>query len=282
MHSTGNARHGKPALLALVLALLAVLVVPAKASADADRVRFLASKLASEDFRVRTNAALALGATHEDLAVEPLCGALGDAVEVVRQAAAVAMKRLGRAQSLTCLKEREGRETNEGVRTAITRAVEALSAGGGDGAADRIKENPHAKFYVALSTVANSTGRPQVEVERVVMKAIRAKLEAAGTVQLAPQKESADAARETMKKRKMNGFYLAIAVDPFDYSNGNLRVKVRIGVFTYPGKSLVGHLDKPLTKDGVSSGDKSVEDQLLDLAAALASEQFAQNASAFL
>ena len=59
-------------------------------------------------------------------------------------------------------------------------------------------------------------------------------------------------------------------------------MKVKIGVFTYPGKSLLGNVDKTLTKEGVSSGDKSSEDQMLELAAGLASEQFAQSASAFL
>ena len=106
--------------------------------------------------------------------------------------------------------------------------------------------------------------------------------DAAGTVQLAPQRETADSARDAMKKRKMNGFYLAIAVEKFDYSNGKLRVKVKIAVFTYPGKSLLGNIDKTLTKEGVATSDKSAEDQLLDLASGLASEQFAQNASAFL
>ena len=67
-----------------------------------------------------------------------------------------------------------------------------------------------------------------------------------------------------------------------NYSNGNLRVKVKIGVFSYPGKSLIGNVDKTLTKEGVSSGDKSSEDQLMDLTAGRASEDFAQNASAFL
>ena len=268
-----------------VLATLVGMLAPATAYADAERVRFLVDKLKSDDFRVRTNAALALGASNDDLAVDPLCGALADSSEVVRQASAVAMKRLGRSKALGCLKEREGRESNDGVKVAITRAIESISAGAGDsggGADDKVKENPSAKFYIALSTIANSTGRSQPEVEGVVVKAIRSKLEAAGTIQLAPPKESAEAARETMKKRKMNGFYLAIAVDRFDYSNGNLRVKVKIGVFTYPGKSLLGNVDKTLTKEGVSSGDKSSEDQMLDLAAGLASEQFAQNASAFL
>ena len=64
-----------------------------------------------------------------------------------------------------------------------------------------------------------------------------------------------------MKKRKLKGFYLAIAVDRFDYADGNLRVKVKIGVFNYPNKSLLGNVDKTLTAQGVSSGDKASEDQ---------------------
>jgi hypothetical protein len=270
---------------ALVAVAMLAPLSPSTAHADADRVKFLAEKLSSDDPRVRTSAALALGASNEDSAVEPLCGALKDSTEVVRQASAVAMKRLGRSSAVPCLRSRLEREGNDGVKIAIERAIESISAaggGGGGGGDDKIKENPSAKYYIALSTIANSTGRSQPEVEGVVVKAIKSKLEAAGTIQIAPNKESADAARDTMKKRKMNGFYLAVAVDKFDYSNGNLRVKVKIGVFTYPGKSLLGNVDKTLTKEGVSSGDKSSEDQMLDMAAGLASEQFAQNASAFL
>jgi hypothetical protein len=262
---------------------VAFALAPHTAFADAERVKFLADKLKSDDFRVRTNAALALGAANDDSAVDPLCGALADSSEVVRQAAAVAMKRLARQSSLGCLKQRESRESSSDVKIAITRAIESISAGGGSGGgSDKIKDNPSAKYYIALSTIANSTSRAQPEVEGVVAKSIKTKLEAAGTIQIAPNKESADAAKDTMKKRSMKGFYLAIAVEKFDYSNGNLRVKVKIGVFTYPGKSLLGNVDKTLTKEGVSSGDKSSEDQMLDMAAGLAVEQFAQNASAFL
>lgn len=268
-----------------LLSAMFVLLGAHDASADADRVRFLADKLRSDDFRVRTNAALALGASNDESAVDPLCRALNDGSEVVRQASAVAMKRLARASAVPCLRSHESSERNEGVKIAITRAIESISAAGGAGAGeseDVIKNNPSARYYISLSTVANSTGRSQPEVEAVILRSIRSKLESAGTVQLAPAKETADKAREVMKARKMNGFYLAIAVDRFDYSNGNLRVKVKIGVFTYPGKSLIGNVDKTLTKEGVSSGDKSSEDQMLEMAAGLASEQFAQNASAFL
>jgi HEAT repeats len=257
-----------------------------EARADEARVKFLAEKLKADDFRVRTNAALALGAVNDELAVEPLCGGLTDGSEVVRQASAVALKRLNRSSSLGCLKSRESVETNDGVKVQITRAIEAIAAGGsgdtGGGGSESIKENPSAKYYVAVSSIANSTGRPQPEVEGIVLKAIKHQLEGASTIQIAPSKETSDAAKEKLSKRKMKGFYLAIALDRFDYSNGNLRVKVKIGVFTYPGKSLIGNVDKALTKEGVSSGDKSSEDQLLDLAASKATEQFAQNASEFL
>jgi hypothetical protein len=285
-----NVARNKAKMVRAALVVAAVVLAPfysATASADADRVKFLADKLSSDDPRVRTSAALALGASNDDGAVDPLCKALGDSTEVVRQASAVAMKRLGRSAAVPCLRARLDKESNDGVKIAIERAVESISAGsgggnGGGGSDDKVKDNPSAKYYIALSTIANSTGRSQPEVESVVVKAIKAKLEAAGTIQIAPNKESADTAKDTLKKRKMSGFYLAVAVDKFDYSNGNLRVKVKIGVFTYPGKSLLGNVDKTLTKEGVSSGDKSSEDQMLDMAAGLASEQFAQNASAFL
>lgn len=281
--SMGRGRAKAAALLfSLVVGGIAIFA-PHDAHADQARVRFLSDKLQSDDFRVRTNAALALGATNEDTAVQPLCGALSDSYEVVRQASAVALKRLGRTSAVGCLRARANVEPSQAVRVAITRAMESISAGGSSGGFDdKVKDNPSAKYYISLSTVANSTGRAQPEVERIVLKAIKDKLDGAGTVQIAPSKETPDGARGVMQKRRLKGFYLAIAVDRFDYSGGNLRVKVKIGVFTYPGKSLLGNVDKTLTAQGVSSGDRASEDRLMEMAAGLASEQFAQNASAFL
>lgn len=269
-----------------LLTTVVMMSASGRAHADEARVKFLADKLKSDDFRVRTNAALALGASNDDAAVDPLCGALSDGSEVVRQASAVALKRLNRPASVPCLKSRADVETNEGVKIQISRALDALGASGdsggtGGGGDEKIKENPNAKYYIALSSVANSTGRPQTDVEKIVLSAIKSKLDAAGTVQLAPSSETPDAAKDKMAKRKMKGLYLAIAVDRFDYAGGNLRVKVKIGIFKYPGKSLVGNVDKGVTKEGVSTTDKSSEDQLLDIASSLASEQIAQNASAF-
>lgn len=277
-------RRGARFAASLVAAALFVLA-PSSAFADESRLKFLSEKMRDGDPRVRTSAALSLGASNEDGAVEPLCGGLSDKEDVVRQAAAVALKRLGRYRSLECLQAHEPNESNEAAKIAITRAIEAISSGGdsgGGGGSETIKNNPNAKYYISISTIANQTGRAQTEVEKIVLGSVRQKLDAAGIVQLAPATETPDKAREVMKSRKLKGFYLAIAVDRFEYADGNLRVKIKIGVFNYPNKALLGNLDKSLTAQGVSSGDKASEDRLLELAAGLASEQFAQNASAFL
>ncbi len=240
-------------------------------------------KIKNDDFRVRVSGVFDLASTNDDRATAPVCGTLSDGDAAVRTAAAIGLKRLNRPQAIPCLKAREPVESDEGAKVAIARAIESLASAGGSGGGDEsIKENPNAKYYISLSTVANSTGRAQTEVERIVLSSIRGKLDSGGVVQLAPSTETPDRAREVMKARKLKGFYLAIAVDRFDYADGNLRVKVKIGVFNYPNKSLLGNVDKTLTAQGVTSGDRASEDRLMELAAGLASEQFAQNASAFL
>lgn len=269
-------------LAASLLAALLAFAAPRTTYADEARLRFFTEKMRDPDARIRTSAALALGASREDGAVEPLCRGLADAADVVRQAAAVALKRLNRTRSLGCLKAREPVEPNEAAKIAIARAIEAIASGGeGGGESAPIKENPNAKYYVALSTVGNQTGRAKGDVERIVLGAIRRKLEASGVVQLAPAAEPSAKAREVMKARKMKGFYLAITVDRLDYADGDLRVTVKIGVFNYPNKSLLGSLDMPRTARGVSAADRASEDKLLELAAELISEQFTQNASSF-
>ena len=152
-----------------------------------------------------------------------------------------------------------------GVLVSLALALAAVTA----------HADPNAKYYLSLSPVANQTGRTQADVDRIVLTSVRHKLEAAGSVLFAPEAESPEKAREVLKSRKMKGFYLAIAADRFDYAGGNLRVKVKIGVFNYPNKSLLGNLDKTVTAQGVSQPDKASEDKLLELAAGLAAEQLA-------
>jgi len=274
-----------------VSAFAAVLLVLVAASARADgRVEFLADRLRfppaagrADDFRVRTSAALALGATNDDGAVAPLCAGLVDPSEAVRQAVAVALKRLGRPAELDCLRRRIGVETNALVKTEIQRAIDGIDASsrsgggssGGGGTAPPTVAN--AKYYVALSGVANNTSRPTGDVERVVKDAITSKLAQLGEYQLAPSGETNGAAKAAIAKRKLKGYYLGIGVEKFDYSDGNLRVRVRIAVFSYPGRDLRGEVPAGATLPGARPGDTGAEDQLLSVVAGQAADLFAQN-----
>jgi hypothetical protein len=271
----------------LATALLLALLAPKAALAEG-RVAFLAERLKyppsagqTDDFRVRTNAALALGATNDDDALPPLCGGLSDPSDVVRQAVAVALRRLGRSASLECLKRRHAIEPNAAVKLQMQRAIEACEAsagsGGGSGGAAAPAYVAAAKYYVATSPLANSTSRATPEVERIVRDAIASKLAELGEYQLAPAGETTDGAKAALSKRKLKGYYLGIAVEKFDYSGGNLRVRLKIAVFSYPGRDLRGEIPSGATLPGTTPGDHAAEDQLLAVVAARAAELFAQN-----
>ena len=272
------------ALRTLVVGWLAVVALTMAALARADsRVQFLSERLKyppaagqADDFRVRTNAALALGATNDDAALAPLCAGLDDPSEVVRQAVAVAIKRLGRASSLDCLRRRQGAETNAAVKLEIQRALDALEASSGRSSATP-PSVPAAHFYVAVSHVANHTDRASDEVEHLVRDAIAGKLAQLGDYQLAPADEGSAAAKAVIAKRNLKGFHLSVSVDKFDYSDGNLRVKVEIAVSSYPGKDLRGEIPASATMPGARPGDKGAEDQLMATVAGHAAELFARN-----
>jgi hypothetical protein len=281
-----TAKHARRMVCALLVSLgsWASLAWVAR-SAEADgRVQFLAARLhyppqsgQIDDFRVRTNAALALGATDDEGAVAPLCGGLDDPSDVVRQAAAVGLKRLGRPSAVDCLKRRADVESKAPVKAEIQHALDALDQGGGAGGGGTPAVVDGARFYVALSPISNATSRPTGDVERVVKDAIEARLAQLGGYQLAPAGESNGAAKAAIAKRKLKGYYLGIGVEKFDYSDGNLRVRVKIAVFSYPGRDLRGEIPAGATLPGARPGDKGAEDQLLTVVAGQAAELFAQN-----
>jgi HEAT repeats len=259
-------------LVAFVLIVLASM--PSRADSRTD---FLVGRLQADDFRVRTNAALALGQTGDAAVVSPLCAALSDPSDVVRQAVAVALQRLAKPAAIGCLKDRLSVETSEAVKRQIAKALETSQPGGLDPSAAPARVVANAKYYVAISAVTNQTTRPDDEIASVIVSALRDKLDELGGYQIAPDRETPDQARASMNRRKLKGYFLTVRVEKFDYSDGNLRVRVKVAVFTYPGKDLRGEVPSGLTQSGVSAGDKAAEDNLLRMAAARAVELFAQN-----
>jgi hypothetical protein len=284
--ATGGCRV-RVAFLVVCVALGAwVALAPGHALA-AGRVQFLTDRLRypppegqPDDFRVRTNAALALGATNDDDAVMPLCGGLDDPSELVRQAAAVALKRLARAASLDCLRRRVEVETVVAARQKMQQAIEACEASAASSGPPAPTAEGYvagAKYYVSLSPVANGTTRSRSDVERTVRAAIASRLGQLGEYQLAPLGEASDTAKSVIAKRKLKGFYLSVNLEKLDYADGTLRVRVKIAVFSYPGRDLRGEVPAEGSIPGVRTGDSGSEDQLIGLVASRAVELFAQN-----
>jgi HEAT repeat protein len=85
-------RHSCSVAIALALVLVSPLAM-AGGDSTATAIRELAT---NSDFRVRTQAALSLGSSDDNKAVEPLCRALDDSKSAVRAAAAAALGKLGR------------------------------------------------------------------------------------------------------------------------------------------------------------------------------------------
>jgi hypothetical protein len=268
---TRSPAHARSTALATLLLCLCLLVAPRLARADS-RTDFLVTRLHADDFRVRTNAALALGRSGDAGVVAPLCDALGDGNEVVRQAVAVALGRLAQPSAASCLQGRLAVEPSAAVKREISKALDASRPAD---TSSRVVAN--ARYYVAISPIANQTTRADGEIAAVVGASVRDKLAELGGYQLAADGESPDQARALLAKRNLKGYYLTFRVEKFDYSSGNLRVRIKLAVFTYPGRDLRGEVPSGLTQTGVSPGDKGAEDNLLRMAAARAVELFAQN-----
>lgn len=279
---------GSPLRTAFLFMLLALaMLVPGVARADS-RTAFLAERLKADDFRVRANAALALGATDDDAAVQPLCGALSDGNEVVRSSAAAALKRLGKGAGLGCVKARLAIETADSVKLQLTRAVETLqtapqAVGTSTQSVGAVPPDappkliPGAKMYVSVAPITNNTGRPQPEIERVVGGAVRAKLEELG-IQVAPKVETPDAARKVMADRHMSkGFYLSVVVKPFNTSSG-IGVAMDMSIATYPGRGIIATVPGSASSGSAKAGDHGTEDGLMTAVAQSLVVTFNKNA----
>jgi hypothetical protein len=235
------------------------------------RTEFLAQQLrSSDDFRVRTQAALALGATDDAAAVDPLCRGLDDANDVVRTAAAAALAKLGRPQGAPCLRARLGREPNAAARAQIDKSIKALADKEGGGPVPA-----NARVYVAVGGVTNKTRRSPQELEALVRSAMSDKLRAMAGYVVAPAGESSAAAKKVLAdKPSLKAFHLQTTVEPPQYSNNALTVVVRVTMSSYPGKELKGEFSPRLTQSDTPSSDRASEDALIRMAVEKALESF--------
>lgn len=256
---------------------MCVLVWGSPRSAHADdetpeKVTRMAERLRNEDdFRVRTQAALALGASKHKKAVEALCAGLDDSNTSVRAAAAAGLGKLAMG-GVDCLKSHLASESSESVKSVLERALEKVKSG------LRPAVTAETKYYVAVGPTTDKTGRDGDGVDDIVHAALEQASSSLDGCVIAPRDEKTSQATAVTKKWKhLHSFFLWPKVSAPDYSGGKLTLKFEIAIFTYPGKALKGTIPVKLTMPDVSSPDKSSENDLIQRAAEAAFERFTQN-----
>jgi hypothetical protein len=130
---------------------------------------------------------------------------------------------------------------------------------------------PGGVVHVTIAPLSNETGRPLAEVEAAVMPVLERQL---------AQREGLVVTRGEHLAGRCEISLVPVA-RPFDYAGGSLRVKVSLGVRWRSDGSLIGSVDKTLTKQSVSLDDRASELQLLTMAAELGGQQLAAHVHAF-
>jgi hypothetical protein len=241
----------------------------AAAQGTGDVERMITNLRTGGDFRVRTQAALALGASRSPRAAEALCGGLADANTTVRAAAAAALGKL-QMGGADCLERRLASEPNQSVKGAIQTALDRVRGG-----AEPVF-SPSTKYYIAIGKTADKSGRTGDGIDRMVRAAMASIAADLGAV-LAPQNETQeDAKRRLQGKKGVRAFYLAPRLAPFEYTGEALKVRLEIAIFSYPEKNMLGNFTKMLTQQGTSGKDPSSEDELVKMVGERAMEQFAK------
>lgn len=258
------------ALTTLLLALAVLSFV--RAAAAESKTATLAEQLKSDDYRVRTQAALALGSSGDEAAIKPLCDALSDENASVKTAAAAALGKLTKPASLKCLEAAIAKETTPAIKTTMQKSIDGLKT---QSAAPAAPPPPgkDAKYYVALE-ITNKTTRPASEVEAIVRAAMQAKLLGKSGYAVAPKGETTAQGGQIVKTKKLKGFVLMATVEAPAYSGGSLSVKLSVAMATYPDKSIQASFSPKLTQSNTPKTDTKSEDSLFKLCAESAIDSF--------
>jgi len=247
-----------------------VLLVPLPVRGDGGRtsIEIQADELLKNpDFRVRTQAALALGASGKAAAVRPLCDALSDPKAAVRAAAAAALGKLAH-DGIACLNERASHEPSDAVKAVIARAIENLQS----------VLLPTTRFYVAIGPASLKREALDKRTEQLLRDALVSGIKDRTDVAVASTKETKAQAKKRLAARpKIRSLLIAPKLSEPVYDGDALTVRVEIAVFTYPAMSFKAMIPVKLTQQGVTGRDAQNENELFRLAAEHAVEKFLTN-----
>jgi HEAT repeats len=251
--------------------LVVVLLALAGRAEAADRLTELAAKLQTDkDFRVRTQAALALGVSQSDRAVAPLCGGLDDENHTVRAASAAALGKLRRGGS-ECINRRLASEQHPKVKEMLAKALKRLS----EPTLPTI--GPDTRYYVAIGPTTNKTPGADGDIDTLVRDALNKELAKDRTLALAPSDETPDQAEKLLAKHKgIKSVFIWPKLQASD-EGGALVFKLSFSLFSYPDKAFKGSLAQGASLPGGRSSDSGALGQLVDAAAPLIVAKFISN-----
>ena len=229
----------------------------------------------NSDFRVRTQAALTLGASGEPKAVEPLCKALEDSKTAVRVAAAAALGKLAKGGE-SCLTEREAKETADSVKVAIEKALVSIRASSGDGAECVITAKT--RYYISIGKTFDGTQRKKSQVHEVVRSALAKALLRQPGFCVGPDGESKAAYQKRIAgKKKVRALLLSPKIQAAEYEGDAVTVRFEIAILTFPEKALKGMIPVKLTQQGGVKKSEKSEDELFRMAVERAVEKLLKN-----
>jgi hypothetical protein len=221
----------------------------------------------ASDFRVRTQAALALGASENQRAVEPLCRGVADSNRVVRIASASGLSRL-RLGGAACIRRQIEREADATVKGALEKAFGTLER---QLPPPGPPIGPGTRFYLAIDALAGPE-RLNAPVRAAFLRGL------SGTeVAIAPPGETLEQATMLLARHSsIRGVQLAPRASKPVYEGGELKVKIAVAILSYPGKAIIGSFSINLAMQGVSAPDAKSEEELILSAAESAMRKFLQ------
>jgi len=260
-----------PRATARLFWLVVALSLWAGVARASDRLTELSTKLKTDkDFRVRTQAALALGVSQSERAVPPLCSGLDDENHTVRAASAAALGKLRRGGG-ECLNKRLGTEQHPKVKEMLVKAIKRLAQ------PQMPVIGPDTRYYVAIGPTTNKTPGADGDIDSLVRDALNRELAKEKTLAVAPSDETPDQAEKLLAKHKgLKSVFIWPKLQASD-EGGALVFKLSFTLFSYPDKAFKGSLAQGASLPGGRSTDANALEQLMEAAAPLIVAKFVSN-----
>lgn len=231
-----------------VAALFAVGMQTVAPSAEAgSRDEYLLKLLrTSPSFRVRVQVALSLGNRgSSDTIRRGLVDALNDKHPAVRAASAASLGKVGNGQSLDALR-RATRDRDAAVRRAAKKAMSAVADRDGGGGLP-------ARFYVKVGRPSHGS-MSNAKLEQI-RGFVAETVGAVPGVRLAPAVERKAKARQVIRRARLNGYQLEMAVSKVEHRGNGIRAVVSVIVATYPKRNMRAMLSGAATATGNDQGE---------------------------